>query len=361
MKTNKIILALYVSIIALSTVGLSFSIAWYANSTKLQVNAFYLSIDTTDELKISTSEDYLSSTDHLTQNQLNPTTLFTPVTTAYKNTWMDIKQEKPNFYDDTLGNEDLDYKKMDTGFYNQDLYLFCENDVYVTIDPERTFINANSLFNNAYASELKARAQVEEALEWMKDFSVEKIKEMLDELVKAMRFSVLVPNQEAYQFAIVDPHKDEDVYLGGLLDNDIDRYYDYMTVNNELREYVQGDVNDRSLIFYDEAPISDTGYEYPDREPNAFNARHKAGVKRFNKEASIANGLVIKEEGSLGLDEFDNEHRPFAPLQIPVYKNQPNKINVSIYIEGWDLDSVNYTMGATFDACLQFQIARRMI
>ena len=361
MKTKKIILTTYVGIIALSTVGLSFSIAWYANSNKLQVNAFYLSIDTTDELKISTSEDYLSSTDHLTQDQLTPTTLFTPVTTAYKSSWMDTQESKPVYYDDTLGNEDLDYKKMDTGFYNQDLYLFCENDVYVTIDPEQTFINANSLFNNAYANELHVRAQTEEALEWMKDFSVEKIKTMLDELVKAMRFSVLVPDQGAYQFAIIDPHKDEDVYLGGLLDNDIDRYYDFMTIDNELKEYVQGEVNDRSLIIYDEAPLSDTDYENPNREPNAFNAKHKAGVKRFNKEASLANGLTFAKEDSHGLNEFDNQHRPFAPLQIPVYKDQPNKINVSIYIEGWDLDSVNYTMGATFDACLQFQIARRMI
>ena len=363
MKIKKIILTLYVSIIALSTVGLSFSIAWYSNSTKLKVDAFRLSIDTEDELKISTTAEYSDSKTHLTQADLKTTTLFTPVTTAHSADWIAAKSQTPVFYDDTLGNIDLELKVMQSGYYSQDLYLFSDNDVFVTIDPTSTFMNPNLGYNYSHAQAVWNRVQTSDdpADEYLKGLSVDEIEERLNKIVEAMRFSILVPEIEHYQYAIIDPHKDEDVYLGGLLDNDIDRYYDYEEVNNELVESVQGEINDRSLIAYKDAPIVDTDYENPSREPNAFNAKHKAGVKLFDRETSInVNGLQIAKEKSLSLDEFTNDKRPFAPLLIPVYKNQPNKIVVSIYIEGWDLESVNYTMGATFNAGLQFQIARRM-
>ena len=68
--------------------------------------------------------------------------------------------------------------------------------------------------------------------------------------------------------------------------------------------------------------------------------------------------FFFKEEGAHGLDEFKN--RVNSPLNIPVYKNKANRINVSIYIEGYDLNSVNYTMGATFLANLDFIISREM-
>ena len=359
MKTKKIILALYVGIIALSSVGLSFSLAWYANSTRLQVSGFNLTIDTEDSLKINTVADLDSSVDNI-RKDINY--LFTPVTTAHSSSWVSQKSANPVFFDDTMGNVDLDLKVINSGYFTQEFYLFSDNDVYVTIDPEGTFIDPNYDLNLSHARTVYENAQrsTNPADEFIKSLTIEEINERLNILPEAMRFSVLVPEVESYQYAIIDPHKDEDVYQGGLLDNDIDRYYDSELIGSEYCESVIGDVNDRSLIVYDDAESADSDYQYPGKEPSAFNAKHKANVKRFNKEASIANGLVIQKENALSLDQFDNAHRPFAPLLIPVHKERPTKIVISMYLEGWDEVSINSTMGSNFIADLKFQIARRM-
>ncbi len=368
MKTKKIILTLYVGIIALSSVGLSFSIAWYANSTRLQVSGFNLSIDTDDELRINTVADYNTSSTSFSKD-IN--FLFTPVTTAHSSGWMSNKNETPVFYDDTMGNIDLDLKVANSGYYTQEFYLFSDNDVYVTIDPKGTFINPNYDLNLSHAHTVYDAIQRSDNIEddwikWMKNLTLDDINEKLNILPEAMRFSVLVPDEDNYQYAIIDPNKDKDankiVYQGGRLDNDIDRLYDFEEINGEYYESIFGDVNDKSLIVYSNLNPGDSEtYEFPNKEPSAFNAKHYESAKKFNKTASEANGFVIAKENSLFLDEFDDAHRPFAPLQIPVYKEQPTKIIVSMYIEGWDEISINSTMGTNFEADLKFQIARRMI
>ena len=92
--------------------------------------------------------------------------------------------------------------------------------------------------------------------------------------------------------------------------------------------------------------------------PTAFNARHKQGVKTFNLEKSVSEGnFKIKSEGAINLEDFKNEKKPF---HFPIKMDTPKEIVISIYIEGWDLDSVNYTMGAAFTSDLTFTIEREM-
>lgn len=359
MKNKRIILTLLVGIIALGSIGVTFSLAWFATSNRLQVNLMTIEIEGDASIRISTQlTDFEHATDHLSRSDLKPTTMFAPVTTAHKAAWEETKREKPIFYDDTLGNVDLDLRSIETGFFNQDLYLYSDKDVYVTINPNATRIVPSD--NLGYAQETYNRAQASDKPEdeWLKKLTVEEIKDRLDELTKAMRFAVLNPDHENYKFVIIDPNKDQDHYLGGLLDNDIDRYYDSTYIDGVKKEELFGEYNDGSLIVYDEALKEDSDYENPEREPNSFNAKHQAGVQRVNIEKSIENGLVISKENSYSLDDFSN--RPFAPLLIPVYAGSATKINVSLYIEGWDERSVNYTMGSTFNSNLQFIIARRI-
>ena len=54
---NKLILSLYIGCIALSVATLSMSIAWFATSTRVQVNTIDISIDCDRELFISTERD----------------------------------------------------------------------------------------------------------------------------------------------------------------------------------------------------------------------------------------------------------------------------------------------------------------
>lgn len=368
MNTKKIILTLYVGIIALSTLGLSFSLAWYASSSQLHVDSIEIALDCDRDLKISTSSNFENLTDILSREEdFEFASSFDTVTSAHSRLWMDSKEDKPRFYDDTTwysGREEAAIQEASIGYFSQDVYLYCDDDVFVTIDPEMTYLNA-SQYNYSHAQEMYdiiQRVKDESSPYYKyKNLTVEEIKTRLDELVKAMRFSILIPNDDdSYDYVIIDPHKEEETYLGGLLDVDVDRYYDSHHNSNDSVYYenVYGEVNDRSLIVYDDPLTESSDYTYPGDEPSAFNARHESGVKLFNREKSIQNGFEIKVENSHSLDEFN--HRLNTPLNIPVYKDKANKIIFSIYIEGWDLQSVNYTMGATFDSYIKFIIAREM-
>ena len=95
----------------------------------------------------------------------------------------------------------------------------------------------------------------------------------------------------------------------------------------------------------------------PNEAPNAFNARHKQGVRTFNLEKSKENGFEFVKEPALSLDDFRGNTPKF---HFPVYDGVPKEVVISIYIEGWDIDSVNYTMGAAFFSDLAFKIEREI-
>ena len=366
MNKNKITITLLIGIIALTTISIASTITWYSLNSRNSISAVDIVVDSDRELFLSTTDKLDEAKEELTYDDLHHINSFAPVTSAHKETWMNEKKETPSFYDDTVYfPSDIvpTLKEVSTGFYSQELYLFSDDDVYVTIDPASTYIIANEAYNKEYAKEVYQNIQTsrnpnDEAL---KELSEEEIYKRLNELVKAMRFSLLILSEdEAYDYVIIDPYKKSETYLGGLLDNDIDQYYDYYrnTEDEALYERVYGDINDRNLIVYDDALENDSEYLDENEFPSAFNARHKKGVKTFNYEASKENGLEIKKEDSHSLDEFTN--RINNPINIPVYKEKANKIVLSIYIEGYDLDSINFTMGATFLAGIDFIISREM-
>ena len=175
-----------------------------------------------------------------------------------------------------------------------------------------------------------------------------------------MRFSILIKDVNEYSYTIIEPYKNGDTYLGGLLDNDVDRYYDYyLQEGTEIPyERVYGEIiGERSSFVYDDGLADDSNYLDANEEPSAFNARHKAGIKRFNLEKSLENGIEIKKEETFDIHAFDTNVKPY---HFPVYRDTPKEVTISIYIEGWDLDSVNYTMGAAFMSNFTFMIEREM-
>lgn len=354
MKKSKLILSLYIGAIALSVATLSMSLAWYANSTKLRINSINISIDCDRQLAISTAPDgkYVTSLD---KQDLEDCGSFYPVTSAHSE-WYDVdKKDMPDFYFDTNYTEE-EYAQLSSlaslGYFAQKLYLKSDDDVLVSINPKETFINPNTEFNKTYAHELFLRDPYISEAEY--EFR-------LNELVKSMRYLILINDMETdnYKYIIIDPNKNSTTTYGGLLDNNDDDYYDYFKKESDgkLYERVYGEVNDRSLIIYDDPLEEDSDYKDVTEEPNAFNARHKKGVYRFNREQSIENGLVFKEEVSHTLDEFEGVSKPFY---FPVYVDRPQEIVLSIYIEGWDLDSVNSNMGATFNSNITFKIEREL-
>lgn len=368
MKKNKIILTLYVGIIALSTIGLGASIAWYINSNQLFVNAIDIQIAGDIDIKISESDDIDSFVYEIDHSESKLETVFEPVTNAYSSDWISQKKDSPVFYDDTLNWQELNDGSIKNvksdGYYTKTLYLYSDNDVYATIDPVDTYLKANASFNNAYAVELYNKyhnSPLEEDSIYA-GLSVEEIKERLDKLVLAMRYSILIPDQDNYKYMILDPNKTKEenkvVEYAGLLDVDIDRTYDSYLKDNDSYEKVYGDVTNRENIVYKDAVLpEDSQLDDTTKGASAFNAAHKAHTKLFDKEASIANGVIFNTEQSYGLYDFapSNELKPFV---IPLEAYKPKKIVLTIFIEGWDLESVNYTMGATFDAKVSFKVDR---
>ena len=405
MKKRKLILALYIGVIALAVASVSISVAWFVANRNLYVNSINITIDTDIDLQISTSKDdgYVEHIDH-TQDDLS--VQFMPLTSAHSSLWTSERKDSPIFYDES-GSSELDnyitYRAVDEGYgyFTQKYYLLADSDVFIKVNPdnEKTYITANEEYNPSYASELatefktlkekydkavqdaedhpddstyavelqnattKLNSKLEHAryityaeLDLEEEELASIILERLNKVVNAMRFSILIKDGEEYSYTIIDPNKEGTTLLGGVLDNDVDSYYDaYLkTDTNEWCERVYGEVSGEPV--YEEAGVAPKDEWFDSTKPySAFNAYHNPTVKtlKFDEQASLDNGFVIKSEPSLGLDELSNFH-------FPVYMDTPKEVIVSIYLEGWDLDSVNYTMKATFNAGLSFMIERKM-
>ena len=357
MKKSNFILGFYVGVIALCVATVSMSIAWYASSTQVRLEGIEMTVDCDRDLGISLERDG-KYVDKLEPDDLLEVGLFSPVTAAHADRWKTQKSDMPVFYDETKYSsvEETELVTVaDHGYYSQKFYLKSDDDIYVTVGVDNTFINPNPEYNKLYAKELYKEYQ-DGSDEDLKALSEEDIVNRLNRLVESMRYSILITSEKDYDYAIIDPHKKEETVFGGLLDNDKDHFYDHFVRGGDELERVYGEYTGTPI--WDDVPQSgDTGYKDPNEEPSAFNARHRDGVRKFNQTESEKpeNGFSFMTEPSINLQDFSKEAKPF---HIPVYRNQPQEIVISIYIEGWDLDSINCTKGATFISNLEFKIER---
>lgn len=356
MKKSNLILGFYVGVIALCVATVSMSIAWYATSTQVRIEGIEMTVDCDRDLGIATKPDG-EYYEKLEPEQLYEVGAFRPVTSAYSESWLDNKRDMPVFYDEPIfstheqgGNTPV---VANGGFYSQKLYLKSNDDIYVTIEPGGTFINPNTEYNKGYAEILYEEYQSGND-EKLKAMTKDEIETGLNNLVKAMRFSILVTSEKDYQYAIIDPNKEGKITeYGGLLDVDRDLYYDHFFRGEDAYERVYGEY-EGEVIHLDTSYAEDSDYEEPDEATNAFNAKHKKGIRGVDWDRSKnEGGFKYKEEQSLSKDDFNQDNKPFI---IPLYRHQPQEIVLSIYIEGWDLDSINHTKGATFLAGLSIKI-----
>ena len=156
MNKKKLILLMYIGVIALAVASVSMSVAWYATSRSLYVNSIDILIDADRELEISTSKDE-GYTDHLEHQESDATGVFMPVTSAHSSIWMSEQRDMPLFYDDTLYSEEEDFQTFEVarkGFYSQKLYIRSDDSVWVTLDASKTFIHANTEYNKGFADKL---------------------------------------------------------------------------------------------------------------------------------------------------------------------------------------------------------------
>ena len=380
---RRVIISTLVAVISLATISLSASVAWFSSSSRAYVDSIDIEMKATRDLRISTTpdigvpEEYTKN--ELTYSELKRTQIFAPVSTMFTSKWfkegaaIEDRVDKPTFYeyltpytngekpretviDNIVYDDNHNEREYLNNYYSQELYFICDDDVYVTFDPETTSLTADD--NSAIAHDLFVRQDSN-----FIGYEEPEILNELNKLANAMRISVLVNNGDDYAYYIYNPNKIREgvtyeTYLGGRLDVDKDHYYDTFNKNNTRYETIYGEVLNDSRFSDDYYGDIGTGEILPDNSKfSAFTASSLENAHPFSIDKALTNGLNIKEEGAFdntNVDDMDNG------IKIPVYRNVPSKFVLSIYLEGWDLDCINTTMGAKFLAQIQFKILREM-
>ncbi len=369
MNKRNIIISTLTGTIALAALSISLTLAWYGASDRLNVENLEVRVTTKGNLKISTSPEFDTFVENLSNEDLNNLSedfLFAPVSTMHKDLWMDQKADTPEFYDSAakqiLSSGEPYLEKAEYGFFQRDIYLYTtmthqyavldladETDGGCFFKTGDNFARAQDLYNKYHDV-------------W--GLSLSEIQDKLDSLINCLRVSILVNQENDYHYYIIDPTKNEGdiTYLGGRLDNDKNNYFDsYQDLNHLHKEVIYGEVNDRSLIEYDD-PVDPDFKDNKDPAvvdeashflSNSFVADSKPSVYTYNKEKSEANGFEIAKEESLSLEKLKTDD---TSLLIPLTSGVPTKIVLSIYLEGWDLDCINATMGASFNTKLSFKL-----
>ena len=367
MNFRKVIITSLVGSIGIAVLSLSLSIAWFNTSESLYIDTLEIRVSGQQQLLVSTTgEDgtFVESVKYRIEendNDLIDAGLFQPVSSMFKSKWLedDLKTE-PEMYLYTNSSVDSHYAPTEEaaqwGYYKQHLYLYSSSNVNVTIDPENLVLEEIAKRNSTYAYELMTQKHVMDEYEinhpdWTKDQIHDDILANLNEMKKCMRIGVYVV--ESNQFYIIDPYKDGDTLLGGRADLFKNKYYDdYINEDDrEPYEVIYGEVTGRENAVYLDAREEDS--EAPSVY-TSFDSCTKAGTHAFDLEASLKNGLDIKKEDSLSLDQVEEN------MIIPVSSGRPKEIVLMAYMEGWDLDCTNKHMGSNFNIDLQFKLSEEI-
>ena len=368
MNKKKMVAYAGIGTMAIMALSVSITLAWYGASDRLKVENLDLTVNVRGDLKISTSPDentFVTDLYNEDLNDLGDDFLFAPVSSMNRSQWMDQKSDTPLFYDsaykqifESTGEPYVEQVEKGCGFFQKDIYLLTNiRSQYAVLDFDHENKDNGSYFesndNSRRAQELYDAYHEEWGL------TKEQIQERLDNLINSLRVSILVNQENFYHYYIIDPIKQagDKTYLGGRLDNNnngyFDTYKDRSTSEPTLKEVVYGEISDRSQIVYDDPSGQDIEPVIKSQHfVNSFEGVSRKDAYRYNHEATIEKGLIA-EEGALSISELDVED---PELKIPLKAGEPTKITLSIYLEGWDLDCINATMGASFKTKLSFKL-----
>lgn len=357
---NKIVLGLLISCIALTATSISLTGAWYYNATILRVDNLTISTGDNYELKVATSKngEYKSDlTDDDLNNLYSDIGYYVPVSSMYHSLWdttislsdVEDSSSMPIFYSGYQSNspnkttDDIKPDKATGGYLSIPLYLMVNADCYVSIDKDNSYFLSDTEKNTEYFNKYHPSGVTLDDLE---------------KLSNSMRYSLFVPEEKASEskYYIIDLQKDENTtYFGGILNTSHgSKYYDifYDSSDSSYKECLYGDIQNRDKIIYSDLLEEDIDEE---GSPSTFTAKHKKGTKRVLLDESINNGVIIKEEDSADLTTLGSAN---SSLMIPCSANKAKLVVLSIYMEGWDKECINSTMGASFKSKIAFNVVR---
>ena len=361
---RRIIVSSIIATVALSALSLSITLAWYASSDRLNVSAFNIEINGSHNLLISTTGEEGTFKEALKKEELNAVDLFVPASSMHKDLWMNEKSDTPLFYDNSFYNVPAtgipQIKQVTRGYYQQKLYLLSDFTYNITLSMEESFFKADEEANQKRAEALYEDDK--KANDGNAHYTVEEYKVKLDNLVNALRLSILIPDEENYNYFIFDPYKKENevINYAGRLDNDNDGYYDtyeYLDHGTIVqKETVYGEVNNREKLVYNDPTNEEVVInERSHFDGNSFIGESRGDAYSLNMEESLNNGAIFVEEESLSKEVLTADS---SALLIPCEAGKPREIIVSVYLEGWDPECINATMGASFINELSFKLAK---
>lgn len=347
--------------------SIGMSVAWYANGAYLRTSNVDVSLMSDPELGLSLVESYdinnyhfgefpyeelpkmkSGYSDDFSDEQETNINGFVPVSSMYSCDWIGQRDSEGNLLDPvfcsnykraSLGQPESYLKTVaaKSGFYSVPLYMICDHDMYVSIDPDGTTITPDAKTNLETAKEICSR-------DFKRD--IDQTKRELDAIVNSVRLSIY--DCDSHEYWIIDPNKSNDpTYFAGPLDLDSNQIYDfYYDENDILKEYMFGEYQDPSNVVYKKSDGSSPMERY-----DTFNAKHLEGVQMVDMEYYIENDLLEKEKSytPLELSKMD---------LIALTNHTPHRIVLSIYIEGWDRDNTAVSSQGSFFASIKFKLTR---
>lgn len=340
------------------------TVAWYTGSAYLAVTDIRVGLKD-PVLAISIDDEHYVK--QLSNDQLPDVGRFRSVSSMFSEVWMEEKSETPIFKGGYTSGSKYVYNHYDDsrvatgGYFIQEMYIRCDIDAYITIDSELTSFRPDEDGNKELATDpdfvnlmsVKYPNLSGEALQ-------DRILFDLNNVVKSLRLSILVidgdeeDEYDDYSYFILDPYKDKETLYGGILDANADTYYD--TLNHKEVLYGQMVSTDEEktveeCVVYDEPLEEATSVVSEDL--TCFVAQNAKNDRKVNFEKSFENGLEIKKENSLGLDEVEDN------LFIPVSPKRSQKIVLCIYQEGWDFENTDFVRYSHFFVNVLFMIANK--
>lgn len=336
--------------------SISMTVAWYIGSSHLAINGINVGLHD-KQLSISTDNEVFR--DFIPDEDLMKVGKFRAVSSMFCEDWIERKEQEPKFKGSFGTSTKNVVNSIDSanntrgGFFCQEIFIKCDSDVYLTLDPELTTFNSD---------EEKNLSEIQDLREKFPGLTDEEILFNLNNVVKSLRISLLVLNDSDdeseefpdYSYYIVDPFKDKITLMGGILDTDKDGFYDYSLEKNEVL-YGQSYSTDENktveeCLVYEEP--TETDEEVSTKVLTCFTSGNKANTRKIDFDASFANGLAIQEERSIALEDVEKE------IEIPLKNNISKRIVLSFYQEGWDIENTDFVRYSHFYVNVMFKIAK---
>ncbi len=365
---KKKVLALGLSLMSLITAAtVTSTVAWYRGSSYLNVSNINISFKD-PELSISVNGDNYVRTitdENEGENKLNEVKAFKAVSSMFSDSWISQRKETPVFKNSFrpgnqyVFNQADDVKDATEGYFSQLFYVKSTREAYITVDTALSSVKADTKANEEqlnderFMNKMKAKFPSLEG-----DALRERVLDNLNNVVNSLRLSILTLDDDAndeyddYAYYIIDPKKDKETYMGGILDTTGMGLFDTYNHKEILYGEVSSNKEDKTVeqcIVYNNPLAEDIVVNKEDA--TCFHSGNLTGDQKIDLEQSKANGLEIKKENSISFDEVEEK------VLIPVATNRPTRLVLSFYQEGWDLENTDFIRYSHFKVNVLFKIA----